>query len=312
MRQTDQSPGSRHCILAVDAGGSVLKAALVNPQGRLIPDSTYRLPVDSAGSRDDVASAYVALAAQGKTIAAGLDLILDGIGVSIPGPFQYEQGFCLMTHKYQSIYKVPMRPWFEAGAGSVPVRFVHDSTAFMLGATWQGRFDAYRRICAVIIGTGLGFAAMIDGRVLHNDAGGPGISIYARPYRDGTSEDYVSRRGIIGRYRQLKPEAFIQRIGQSTPDVKDIADLARSGDKAAVRVFRDTGIFLAEILHGIIRDNGFEVLLLGGQIAKSAGLFLPELTSGLDDLPAPPLIWPAEAIDEAPLLGVARACWQIS
>ncbi|MDW7659080.1 MAG: ROK family protein [Bacillota bacterium] len=312
MKQTDLSSGSRHCILAVDAGGSVLKAALVNPQGSLIPDSVYRLPVDSAGSRDDVAGAYVTLAAQGKAIAAQLDLILDGIGVSIPGPFNYEQGFCLMTHKYQAIYKVPMRPWFEAGAGPIPVRFVHDSTAFMLGATWQGRFNVYRRICAVIIGTGLGFASMFDGRVFRNDQGGPGISIYARPFRDGTAEDYVSRRGIINRYRKLKPEAFNTRIGQIAPDVKDIADLARSGDKAAVRVFRDTGIFLAEILHDIIKENGFEVLLLGGQIAKSAGLFLPELMAGLDDLPVPPLVWPAEAIDEAPLLGVARACWQIN
>jgi glucokinase len=312
MKQTDQSNGSRHCILAVDAGGSVLKAALVNPRGSLIQGSAYRLPVDSAGSRDDVAATYVKLASQGKDMAAELDLIVDGVGVSIPGPFNYEQGFCLMTHKYQAIYKVPMRPWFEAGAGQVPVRFVHDSTAFMLGATWQGRFNAYRRICAVIIGTGLGFASMIDGRVMQNDAGGPGISIYARPYRDSTAEDYVSRRGIISRYRKLRPEAFNTKIGQSAPDVKDIADLALSGEKAAMRVFRDMGIFLADILHDIIKENGFEALLLGGQIAKSAGLFLPELKAGLDDLPSPPLIWPVEAIDEAPLLGVARACWQIS
>lgn len=290
-----------HCILAVDAGGTILKAALVLHDGHLADGSAYRVPVDSNGSLEKIRQAYINLAALGKAQADRRGLTMDGIGVCIPGPFDYQEGFCLMTHKYQAIFKVPMRPWFEAAAGPLPVRFVHDSTAYLLGETWGGQYAAYQKICSVLIGTGLGFASLLDGRIFSNPQGGPGISIYARPYRDGTAEDYVSRRGILARYRRQNPE--------STLDVHEIAALARKGDGPAATVFKDTGIFLAEILHDILRDHHVEVLLLGGQISKSADLFLPELQEGLQDLPGLRLVGPAVKIDEAPLLGVARACW---
>jgi glucokinase len=306
MNATQTDLSGQQCVLAVDAGGSVLKAALVSQSGRILIGSDYRLPVDSAGSLPLIEQAYVELAAQGRQAAAQRGLDLSGIGVSIPGPFDYANGFCLMTHKYQAIYKVPMRPWFARGAGAVPVRFVHDSTAFLLGATWQSRWSDCRRVGAVLIGTGLGFASLFDGEIFSNPQGGPGISIYARSYRDGTAEDYVSRRGILWRYRLLQPAGSAEDI-----DVRELADRARQGEAAARQVFADTGEYLAEILHEILREHDFEVLLLGGQIAKSAELFLPRLQAGLADLPSLRAIEPAEQIDDAPLLGVARACWQI-
>jgi glucokinase len=290
-----------HCILAVDAGGTFLKAALVLADGRLAEGSAYRIAVDSNGPLETIRQSYIDLAARGRELAEQGGLILDGIGVCIPGPFQYQEGYCLMTHKYQAIYKVPMRPWFEAGAGTMPVRFVHDSTAYLLGETWGEQYAAYQRIGCVLIGTGLGFASWLDGRIFSNPQGGPGISIYTRPYRDGTAEDYVSRRGIINRYRASFPDSKL--------DVREIDILARDGQPEAIAVFRDTGILLAEILHDILRDHGFEVLLLGGQISKGSDLFLNELKAGLADLPALKLIRQVVRMDDAPLLGVARACW---
>lgn len=295
-------------ILAVDAGGSVLKAALIDDRGRLIPGSDYRLPVQSNGELKAIAATYTRLAKKGKETAEKLGFFLEGIGVSIPGPFDYEKGHCLMTHKYQSIFRIPMRPWFEEGAGKIPVRFVHDSTAFILGATWNGGFDSYRRICAVIIGTGLGFASLYEGQVYKNEQGGPGISIFSRPYKGKTAEDYVSRRGIIHRYQAKKPDAY--STDGKGPDVREIAEKAREGDLLALEIFRETGRHLAAILHDIVLDEKFEVLLLGGQISKSSDLFIGELKEGLNDLPFKLLIKQAENIDNAPLIGVARACWQ--
>ncbi len=290
-----------HCILAVDAGGTFLKAALVLTGGSIAEGTAFKVPVDSGGPLDAIRESYVGLAARGRALADQRQLILDGIGVCIPGPFQYQEGYCLMTHKYQSIYKVPMRPWFEAGAGPLPVRFVHDSTAYLLGETWGDLYAGFARIGCVLLGTGLGFASWLDGRIFSNPQGGPGISIYARPYREGTAEDYVSRRGIINRYRAYFPD--------STLDVRDIDILARNGQAEAIDVWQDTGVFLAEILHEILREHHFEALLLGGQISKGADLFLPELKAGLADLPSLRLICPVVRMDDAPLLGVARACW---
>ena len=291
------------CILSVDAGGTFLKAALVLANGTVAPGTAFKVPVDSSGPLDVIEQAYVGVAARGAQMARERGLVLDGIGVSICGPFDFTNGVSGMKHKYQSIYGIPLRPWFVRGAGDLPVRFVHDSTAFMLGETWTGPHAGFRRVCGVMLGTGLGFGAILDGKPFLNERQGPGIIIYNRPYRDGIAEEYVARRGILARYRQLVPGA------PDGFDVLDIGNLADAGDPAAIKVFQDTGIFLAEILHDVIRDYAFECLVMGGQISRSTSVFKPQLQAGLADIPALKLIEQADRINDAPLLGVARACW---
>ena len=63
-------------------------------------------------------------------------------------------------------------------------------------------------------------------------------------------------------------------------------------------------------MHDILRDHAFEILLLGGQIAKSAEFIAPPMREALADLPALRLVDRAADIDTAALRGVARACWQ--
>lgn len=290
-----------NAVLAIDAGGSFLKAALVRPGPMMVENTFIKIPIASDGSLKDIREAYVRLACSGARKASEMGLVLSGVGVCIPGPFDYAGGICMMRHKYAAIYGIPMRPWFEKGVGPLPIRFLHDSTAFILGATCTGRYTAFRRIGAVIIGTGLGFASMFDSRVFSNPDGGPGISIFQRPYRESTAEEYVSRRAILSHYKKLCPDAA------TSADVSDIANLARSGQPEAVEVFNALGFHLSEILHDILWENRFECLLLGGAISKSADLFLPALQQGLSDLPTLACIEPAEDIDNAPLLGAAQA-----
>lgn len=291
---------STGCVLAVDAGGTFLKAALVKHDKSLVEDSFLRIPVDSIGSVNSIQASYTRLAALGLGKAAEHGLSLEAIGVCIPGPFDYQKGISLMMHKYLSIKGIPIRPWLQDGAGDIPIAFLHDSHAFLLGAMWNNRLSRYRRVAGTIIGTGLGFATWIDGKIYTNEQGGPGISIFARPYRDSISENYVSRRAIIAHY--------LARTGMSTDeiDVVRIAELARDGHPEAADVFSWIGRDLAGILHDILRDNRFECLLLGGAISKSADLFLPELKSGLADLPDLHTIAAVEDIDMAPVFGAAR------
>lgn len=289
------------CVLSVDAGGTFLKAALVRHDRTLVEGSFLRIPVDSDGGIDSIRASFARLAAAGLAKASEQGLALDAVGVCIPGPFDYANGISLMTHKYLSIRGIPLRPWLREGAGDIPVVFLHDSHAFLLGGLWEDPAYRSERVAGVTIGTGLGFAAWIDGKIYANAQGGPGISIFARPYRDGVSEDYVSRRAVLSRYRAL--------TGTDDPalDAAHIAGLAREGQSEAAEVFAGLGRDLAGILHGVLRDNGFGRLLLGGAISKSADLFLPELKNGLKDLECITCIAAVKDIDMAPVFGAARA-----
>ena len=57
-------------ILAVDAGGTFLKAELLRPDGSLLPGTFLRVPVDSNGSAEEISAAYRSLARQapGKSV----------------------------------------------------------------------------------------------------------------------------------------------------------------------------------------------------------------------------------------------------
>lgn len=290
---------SSGCVLAIDAGGTFLKAALVLHDGQVVEESFMRIAVDSQAQVPDIQGSYTSLSATACAYARRADVQIDAVGVCIPGPFDYVNGVSLMTHKYAAINGLSLRPWLASSLeDGTPIRFIHDSNAFLLGALQGGRFAEVRNAAGVTIGTGLGFATLLDGSLVTAPNGGPYVSIYARPYMDGVSEDYVSRRAILSAYAKLKGSA-------ADADVAEIADRARAGEPEALRVFCDTGRHLGAILHDIAAQYRLECLLLGGAISKSAELMLPELRGVLADLPHLAVICKAEDIDMAPIKGAA-------
>ena len=286
---------SDSCIFAADAGGTSLKAALIQ-NGQIVDGSFFSLPIRSDGSKEEILQAYTALGAAAKTLAGKLHLAITEAAVCIPGPFDYANGCSLMQHKYQSVFQIPLRPWIQEGIGHpIPITFLHDSSAFLLGAC-QELPDCHRRICGVTIGTGLGFACILDGILQENENGGPGISIFKRSYLGQTAEDFVSKRGILQQYYHLAPS-----VHELT--VKELADSARQDNANARQVFTDTGVHLGKILEPVIKAYSFDALILGGAISKSADLFLASLKATLADCDV--AVYPAKDIDLSPILGAA-------
>jgi glucokinase len=314
LQKTDATPAAaqtasdRVCILAIDAGGTSLKTALVLPDGTPVKNSHLKVPVPSDGSAAAIKAAYQDMTVRQLEQVQRLGLQLAGIGVSICGPFDFTLGLSRMTHKYAAIYEQPMRPWLTEITGPLPIHFIHDSTAFMLGETWHGPHAGYDRICGVMLGTGFGFGAMFGGEVYLNERQGPGIIIYNQPYRDGIVEDYVSRRGILDTYRRLLDLAGLPEP-DAPYDVREIGIWADENDPVAVETYRETGRHLAGILRPVIEQYRFNCLVLGGQIARSSNIILPPLREGLSGLQSLLCIEQALLIDDAPILGVTRACW---
>jgi glucokinase len=284
------------CFLAIDAGGTYLKGALFSEKGTLVEDSFISVTVNSSGDTTEIKASYQELVIREIRLALGMGLAIEGIGICIPGPFDYAEGVCKMKHKYASIYGIPLRPWFDELISGIAVTFVHDSEAFLRGAIRLDQLQC-NIVGGVIIGTGLGFAISQDRNILRNQAGGPKISIFQMHYGNGVAEDYVSKRGIINRYHELTSPL-------GSRDVYQIAIAAKNGESAAIRVFQETGTHLAAILYDIIKDNEIECLFLGGAISKSAELFLPQLTEGLSGIRSLKHIKKVEDIDNAPLYGI--------
>lgn len=258
------------CIFALDAGGTYLKYALMDENGNAIPRTQGQAPSHADGTKEEIGQAFTKVGCYALEQAKLCGLTLKGIAISFPGPFDYDQGISHMAHKYAAINGVSITPMVKAGAGDVPIDYLHDSTAFLLGEYAKGAAANFQRPAGVMLGTGLGFAAMVSGRVLVQPDQRPRVVLWNKPYQDGISEDYISRRAILKAYGN-----------QPGMDVKDIAERALAGEEKAKTVFLDLAFHMGQILAPVIKNLAADCLVVGGQIAKSGKLFLPQVEACL-------------------------------
>ncbi len=289
------------CILAMDIGGTFLKCALIQSGNKVVEGSFTQVEVDSAGTLQDAKSSYQKAISTMLKYARIKNMEIVGAGIDTPGPFDYTKGASMMDHKFAEMKGISLIPWYKEILGDVPIKFLSDSAAYLMGQIDRDDLRGYSRIGLVTIGTGLGFAGITDGKIMSTDIGGPAIVIYNKPYKEHTAEYYTTRKGIIKRYASEINSDHIDI------DVKEIAELAKAGDKKAAKVFADEGVMLAEILSPIVDEYGFEAMIAGGQIAKAYGLFGAQLEKGLSRCPSLKLIKPAENFDTSALIGAAKA-----
>ena len=244
----------------LDVGGSFIKCA----DGR-------KIPVPSMGSREGIAAALR------EAVGSPLEDGTDGVGVAIPGPFDYRRGIFLMKHKYPAVYGER----FAGLAGipeGVPVRFMHDVNAPLAGAV---RRTGIRDASLVSLGTGLGFSYALGGEVKENENGSPLLSLWNRPWNGGILEDGVSARAIAGGYAG--------KTGKPALTARDIALLADAGDPAAREVYAETGARLGEALRPDLAEMGIRMLWMGGQISAALHHMAGPLQDALEGVSIAPV-----------------------
>ena len=126
--------------------------------------------------------------------------------LAVPGPFDLQAGVSLMRHKLPYLYGFDLRAALAASFGIQPlqVRFLNDANAFLLGEIGAGAARGFRRAVGLTLGTGIGAAFAVDGRIVAEGPGvPPGGEIWNLPYEAGIVEDFISSRAIVGNYQRL-------------------------------------------------------------------------------------------------------------
>jgi glucokinase len=290
--------------LIIDAGGTFLKSAVLDSQGEVLKGSEFSVNSSSEGTKEEILRAFR------DTISKGLEVInrrkmkTGGIGIAFPGPFDIEKATPLMKHKFQSIYGMNLRECFcefPGVPGEAPIRFIHDANAVLVGELWKGNARGYHNAAVVTLGTGLGFAISEKGKVLCNELGGPFLSIFKIPYKEGILEDYTAKRGFLKIYSELSGKSGTEGIS-----VSDIGNWANKGDTASIRTFERVGEILAKSLKQIIIDRKIECLLFSGQISRSFLHLEASLKEGLKDVSCLKKVSAVKSIDNAALWGALR------
>lgn len=294
----DEAATRSASILSFDVGGSHITAGWCEPASlRLMRMTRARLRGDEPASR--IMDLVYEL---GRDTASGA---LDKAGAAVlafPGPFDYCAGISQMRHKLQSLYGVDLREGlaqrFHWPAGRF--LFLNDAGAFLLGEVAAGAAQGAARAVGIALGTGIGSAFARNGRWVKDGEGvPPGGEIWNLPYGEGIVEDLLSTRAIR--------EDYARRTGKD----KDVAAIAAdaAADADARQVFESFGVNLGQVLRAILAPFGPDVIVVGGGIARSAGLFLPIAQRQLEGMKV--RLVTASLGDEAPLVG-ATAFWHSS
>ena len=294
--------------ITLDVGGTFLKTAIVGSDGSIFKGSFRQVPINSQGSAEEILDTFTQTLTSFLGIAKNSQIRLIGIGIAIPGPFNYEKGISLMKKdKFRGIYGINLKDEFRKRLRleeDFLILFEPDSWAFLRGEVWCGAGrNGYSRLVGITLGTGLGTTFMIDNQIIIRGQGvPPGGWIAGLPFGGKMPEDRISRRGIIARYKELKGGEYSGDL-----DVKEIALQAlNEKDKISLQVFEEYGFYLGEILKLYLTRFKAEYLILGGQISKSFSLFEKPLRNQLKSVPGLKKITLAQNIDLSPLYGVAR------
>jgi glucokinase len=300
-------------VISLDVGGTFLKSAIVRSDGLVVEDSLQKVPIDSSGSAETIINTFIKTLRTALQTIRSRGLTLLGIGIAMPGPFDYAEGVSLMGRgfapkKFAAIYGINLRKEFIKRLSlkeDFPIIFEPDSWAFLRGEAWVGNARGYNRVIGVTLGTGLGSAFMVNGEIVLDEPGVPPLGWMAMiPYKNGVLEDWVSRRGILARYRELSGRN-IEGL-----DVVDIAYQASSGDKVSLQVFEEMGLLLGKALRRVSSEFKPECIVFGGQISKSFHLFEKPLKAQLERIPSLRKVVPAHSIDLSPLYGVAKLMFE--
>ena len=219
-----------------------------------------------------------------------------GLGVAVPGPFDYTSGVSEMTHKLDGLQEsIFARSCAPPRACRIPPRFGSSTTRRRsCSASGGRRARGHRRAVGVTLGTGIGSAFSDEGEIVRAGAEvPPGGELYKLHFRGSPVEETISSAALLSGYGDASHGV----------DVEHIANRAVAGEPAARRVFVDLGVALAQFLTPWVQAFGRAVSSSEVR-SRARGLFERELRTELDRIPGL-TVTVAEQLEDAPLLGAA-------
>ena len=150
-------------VLAIDLGGTIIKIGIVK-DGKLLASETLTSNAGkglsfSLKSIENIAHQLLAqLSISIKSVA--------GVGIGFPGLVDNKQMSVISTNdKYDDAFKIDLSGWANE-AFSVPVFLENDARTALLGEWQYGSGKGTNNLVMLTLGTGVGSAAIIEGKLL--------------------------------------------------------------------------------------------------------------------------------------------------
>ncbi|ALL07951.1 ROK family transcriptional regulator [Pedobacter sp. PACM 27299] len=276
--------------IGVDIGGSHITAAHVDATTfKVIENTLKRERVAAMDTLEVIIQSWL-------NVLSALIVRNNGestkIGIAMPGPFDYEKGISMMQNqeKYDALYGVNVKE-ILAERLEIPasdIVFINDAEAFLRGELASGAAADKERAIGITLGTGLGSTS--NGSGITRD-----MNWAFRPFKDSIAEEYISTRWFLKKYKEITGK-----------EVKNVEVLLEVADQAVKNeIFEEFSDNLGIFLNDFIAQEQPQVVVIGGNIAKTWDHFIELLTAKIKDKTV--AIRQSEMWEDAALVGAANA-----
>lgn len=270
--------------IGIDLGGTIIKTGLLNEKGLVASRSVEAASANGLKNNfPAIEKAIHDLLTENRI--AGDELL--GIGFSFAGLVDSAQNKVLSTNKkYDDAPGLDLTLWARQ-KWNIPLFLENDARMALLGEWQQGAGKGYENIVMVTLGTGIGSAVIIEGKLLkgkHFQAGNLG------------GHFIVNHRGVVctcGNKGCMESEASTWRLPglvqtdpkfetsllkhEETLDYESLFRNASLNDPLAKEILDHCFSVWSAGLISMIHAFDPEIIILSGGIMKSAQIILPEL-----------------------------------
>lgn len=265
----------KYCF-GVDIGGTFVKLGLFTVEGELLDkwQIVTRREDQSSHILPDIAKAL-----EDKLAEKGISKDeVAGIGFGTPGPVTAD-GVAVCPANLDWVNKPVAKELSELTG--LPCRGGNDVNVAGLGEMWRGGARGYKNVVVVPIGTGIGAAIIVDGKVITGAKGAAGEVGHIHVDDEieqacgcgavGCVEQFSSATGLVRMAKKLVSETDRATSLRDLEEItaKDVIDAAKAGDAAADEIFDKFCDCLGYSLAATAAVIDPEIFIIGGGVSKA-------------------------------------------
>lgn len=254
-------------VIGLDLGGTNIKGLALGSDGRVLAEEIQ--PTADQGDerwRENVRAVFDALNTRCPAAAVGL---------CAPGlPTRDERAIAHMPGRLRGVENFRWSDWLGQ-----PTVVLNDAHAALLGEVRNGAARGAENALMLTLGTGVGGAAIVDGRLLRGHLGRAGHFGHLSLNPAGTPDI----AGTPGSLEDAIGDCTVAaRSGGRFATTHALVVAATAGDSSAEAIWAESVRALAAALAGLINLFDPQIIVLGGGLAQAGEKLFAPLCAHLD------------------------------
>lgn len=282
MKQKKKKAGSKRAYIGIDTGGTKSLYALLDSNFEILAEEKLRTHPDKGGVRA-FSKSMAETIAKLMRVAGKRGLKVKYVGVGCAGDIDLKRGVIRVSPNLTFLNGFPMRARLERLTGA-KVFIGHDVQAALYGELTRGAARKGRHVIGVWLGTGVGGALAIGGKLhlgVSGQAGDLGnyllhaVDVSQELPRKEVLDNVASRTAIAADAAALAAKHIAPRLEKAAgTDVRDIkagvlAESIRKGDKAVEKLVRSRASVVGAALSNLVDFLNPDVIVLGGGLVEA-------------------------------------------